>query len=234
MKRTGLIWVLGCVLLLSVGTGWAQGKFSVQFDDTPLSRVLEAFRRFEPNLQFTLAPDLGDIKITASLVDVTVDAALGIVLDQAGLRGVKDNGVYQISEKPEAKGDRGVRPAPRFPPPVFMNRPTAPGENTDAAAGAAPGAPGTAAAAGAEEEDLPLRLIFIKYADPYDLAVELFGGDVVEGGGLYGGGGGGSSSGGGYGGSSGSSRGGSSGYGGSSGSSGSSRSSGSSSRGSGY
>ncbi|MCE5237267.1 hypothetical protein LLH23_02100 [bacterium] len=208
MKRTGFIWLVGCVLLLSAGTVWAQGKFSVQFDETPLNRVLDAFRRFDPNLQFTLAPNLGDIRITASLVDVTVDAAMGIVLDQAGLRGVKDNGVYQISEKPEAKGERTVRPAPRFTAPIF-SRASTPTEGADVTAGAAPGAATAAAGASStsEEEDLPLRLIIIKFADPWDIA-DLFGGDVIEGGGMSGGGGSGSSGGYGSSGSSGSSRGG--------------------------
>ena len=244
MKRLSITWLLGCLLLAS-SILWAQGKFSVQFDETPLNRVLDAFRRFDPNLQFTLAPNLGNIPITASLVDVTVDAALGIVLDQAGLRAVKDNGVYQISEKPERRSQPRVAPAVRFPPPVFTIRPTAPGTGTEgagAAAAAVPGAPGTTTGE-EEEEDLPLRLIIVKYADPADMAF-LFGGDVIEGGGMYGGGGGGGGGygggSGGYGGSSGgygggssrgSSRGGSSGYGGSSGSSrsgGSSRGGGSS------
>ena len=64
------------------------------------------------------------------------------------------------------------------------------------------------------QQQLPLRLIFLKYADPSDIAW-LFGGQVIQGGGQYGGQGGNS---GGYGGS----NQGSSGYG-NQGSSGSSR-----------
>ena len=224
----GFIAIVCLLCLCSTSMVCAQDRFSIEFKDTPLSSVLEMLKRYDKNLQFAMSGNLGDIKVTASLVEVTVDEALQIVLSQAGLMSVKDAGVYQIREKPERRTERAERPAPRFPAPVFMNRPTAPGATTDAAAAAAPGA--AAAAPGAEEEkNLPLRLIIVKYADPADMAY-LFGGDVIEGGGMYGGGSGGSS-GGGYGGSSG----GSSGYGGSSSrSSGSSnRSSGSSSRSSG-
>lgn len=225
-----MIGVAGLFLLTGV---FAQaGKFSVQFDDTPLSRVLDAFKRFDPNFQFALAPELAETKITASLVDVSVDEALTVVLGQAGLMSVKDAGVYQIRQKPDAKGPRVERPALRLPPPVFINRPATPGQGADAAAGAAP-ATGAASATTQEEETPPLRLIIVKFADPADMAF-LFGGDVIEGGGMYGSGGSGSSgSSGGYG-----SSGGNSGYGssgsnrGSNNNSSSSRSSGSSSRGS--
>jgi hypothetical protein len=254
MKRFGFVCLAAGLLLLCSSGLFAQGRFSVQFDDTPLNRVLDALKRFDPTLQFALEPDLANIRITASLVDVTVDAALGIILSQAGLMAVKDGGIYHIRAKPEAREARGDRPAPRFPPPQFTFRPTAPGEGAGAAAapGAAPGAAGAAPGA-SEEEDLPLRLIYVKFADPADMAY-MFGGDAIYssagggGGGGYGGGSSGGSSGGyggssgGYGGSSGgssrggSSRGGSSGYGGSSGGSsrgGSSRG-GSSRGGSGY
>lgn len=231
----GLIAIVCLLCVCSTSMVCAQDRFSIEFKDTPLSSVLEMLKRYDKNLQFAMSGNLGDIKVTASLVEVTVDEALQIVLSQAGLMSVKDAGVYQIREKPERRTERGERPTPRFPAPVFMNRPTAPGAASDAAAAAAPGAAAATAAAGEEEQNLPLRLIIMKYADPADMA-DLFGGDVIEGGGLYGGGGGGGgssyggSSGGGYGGSSsGSSRGGSSRSSGSS-SSGSSRSSGSSSR----
>ncbi|MEN6547428.1 MAG: STN domain-containing protein [Armatimonadia bacterium] len=229
----GFIAIVCLLCVCSTSMVCAQDRFSIEFKDTPLSSVLEMLKRYDKNLQFAMSGNLGDIKVTASLVEVTVDEALQIVLSQAGLMSVKDAGVYQIREKPERRTERGERPTPRFPAPVFMNRPTAPGATTDVAAAAAPGAAAATTAAADEEKNLPLRLIIMKYADPADMA-DLFGGEIIEGGGLYGGGGGGGgNSGGGYGGSSGSSgssRGGSSGSsrGGSSGSSRSSGSSGSS------
>lgn len=219
MKRFVSLFTLICVaLLLAVAGAHAQaGKFSVVFDDTPLSRVLDTFKRFDPNFQFALAPDLADTKITVSLDGVTVDEALQVVLGPAGLMSVKDAGIYQIRPKPEAKGARPDRPALRLPPPLFINRPATPGASADAAAGAAPAA-GAGAAAGAEKENPPLRMILMRFEDP-SLFGEPFGGSA-------GGSSGGNSSGGGssYGGNSGGNSGSSRGSGGSSrGSSGSSR-----------
>ncbi|MHB8995795.1 MAG: STN domain-containing protein [Armatimonadota bacterium] len=206
MKRCASLSVMiGVTVLLAIAGVHAQGgKFSVQFDNTPLSRVLDAFKRFDPNFQFALAPDLGQTGISASLVDVTVDEALQIVLAQAGLQSVKDAGVYQIRQKPEAKGPRADRPALRLPPPVFINRSVTPGgAPADGAAGAAPaaGSPAAAAAAAAQQERPPLRLILMRFEDP-SLFGEPYGGAAGGGGGGYGGSSGGSS-GGGYGGSSG-------------------------------
>jgi hypothetical protein len=221
------------VLLLIASGAWAQGRFSVEFDKTPLNRVLDSFKRFDPNFQFSIAPSLGDTLITASLRDVTVDEALQTVLDQAGLMSIKDNGVYQIREKPDAGGPREPRPSVRFPAPTFVSRPTAPGETTGgAAAGTAGAAPGTARpGATGETPKPPLRMIVIHFASPEDIAF-MFGGDAIYGessssgggggGGGYGGGGGGGSRGGSGGGGGsrggsgggGGSRGGSSGYGG--------------------
>jgi hypothetical protein len=208
---------------------WAQaGRFSVDFGDTPLKAVLDALKRFDANLQFSMSPDLGERKVTVSLKDVTVDEALQVVLGQANLVSVKDNGVYQIREKPNAAGGRSDRPAPRLPAPVFVNRPSAPGDGTGGA-GAAAGAAGAAkpgGAAGAATEDKPLRVIIVKFADLY-----LFTDNVIEsimGGGGSGGSGSGSSGGYGSSGSSGGSRGSSRSSGNSGNSNSSSRSSGSS------
>lgn len=210
MSRHRLFWFgVTLLMVLTTGLAWAQaGRFSVQFDATPLSSVLDALKRFDANLQFSLPPDLGARKVTASLVDVTVDEALQVVLGQANLTSVKDNGVYVVREKPNAGAGRGDRVVPRLSAPVFINRPAAPGEGTGGG-GAAAGA-GTTPAGGAKPatgetaKTPPLRLIIVKYADPADLAF-LFGGDVIQGnstatGGIGGTGGGGyGGSGGGYG-----------------------------------
>ena len=175
------------IMLMASGAMAQQGRFSVQFENTPLTRVLDALKRFDPNLAFSLAPGIGERPVTASLVEVTVDEAMTIILSQAGLMSIKDEGVYQIREKPERSGARAARPVPSFAAPVF-NRPTAP-----TAAGAAPVAPTAAAAPGEgeEEEKPPLRLITIKYADPAAISM-LFGGPEPIWGDMGGGGGGGS------------------------------------------
>lgn len=225
MKRLLSLCILVCTCVLLVTAVYAQaGKFSVQFDDTPLSSVLNAFKRYDPNFQFSLSPELADTRVTASLVDVTVDEALSVVLGQAGLMSIQDAGVYQIRPKPDAVGPRTTRPAVSGAfLPSFQFRPAAPGEGADAAAGAAPAA-GAAAGAAATKENPPLRLIIVKFADPGDLAY-LFGGTVMQGGSGSGQGGGG----GGYGGGGG----GGGGYGGGSGGGGGSRGGGGGSRGGG-
>ncbi|MHB8995158.1 MAG: STN domain-containing protein [Armatimonadota bacterium] len=203
VMRAMLMVAATVVMLVPV---WAQGKFSVQFDETPLARVFDAMKRFDPTLQFALAPNLNEIKITASLVDVTVDQALTIMLNQAGLRSIKDNGVYQISAKPEAKeGPRAQRPTPQFALPQSQYRPLASGGDISSpAASTTPGMPsaGTPSTA-ASGKDLALRVMITKYGSPADMAF-LFGGRVIQGGGRSGGRGGGggygnSGGGGGYG-----------------------------------
>lgn len=230
MKRFAALGIVICVAIcLSTGAFAQAGKFSVQFDDTPLSRALDAFKRFDPNFQFALAPELADTRVTVSLDGVTVDEAMAIVLGQAGLMSVKDAGVYQIRQKPDAKGPRVDRPTLRLAPPVFINRASAPG--AAAAGGAAPAA-GAAPGAAGEAAKPPLRLIIVRFADPGDMAF-LFGGSIAETSGGSGGSGGGGG-GGGYGSSGGSGGGNSSSGGSSRGSSGGSSrgSSGGSSRGS--
>ena len=191
MKRFIGLCILVCVLgVVMSATVFAQGaKFSVDFNKTPLSQVLEALKRFDPTLQFSLPQDYADVKITASLVDVTVDQALQMVLDQANLMSIKDNGVYQIREKPEAHVERGDRPPTQLPAlPVWQIRAASPTEATDtgAAAGAsggapttvvgAAGAPGTAAGGVIDPKKLPWHLMFTRYMDPADLA-----GTIVQG-----------------------------------------------------
>ena len=179
--------LLGCFFLLIVAGGAIaeDARFSVQFENTPLTRVLDALKRFDPNLAFSLAPGIGERPVTASLVDVTVDEAMTIIISQSGLTSIKDEGVYEIRERPERSEQRATRAVPSFAAPVF-NRPTAP-----TAAGAAPVAPTAAATAeGEEEEKPPLRLIQIKYADPAAISM-LFGGPEPIWGDMTGGGGGG-------------------------------------------
>jgi len=174
MSKT-LISILLIVGMLLPGIVIAQQTSTVtmQFNSTPLNLVLDTLKRSDPSMQFTMASGLGDIKITASLVDVTVDSALQIILSQAGLTSVKDNGVYQIREKASVNG-RGPTPTPRLSAPVFVNRPMVPGEST------AIQTPGALAVTAEQKKYLPIRVITIKFADPALFAI-LFGGGVIYG-----------------------------------------------------
>ncbi len=195
----GIICLMVLSTLLVAGTAGAQddAKFSVQFADTALSKVLEAFKRFNPSFAYTLPPGAENKRITAALVDVNVDEALTIVLGQVNLRFVKDNNIYSIREKPQRATGRADRPMPQYGAPIFALRPASPtAEGAGAAATTTPGE-----GVGAEEDEranLPIRLLKIRYADPAMIST-LFGGEVIYGGeeSMTGGGGGGGGRGGG-------------------------------------
>ena len=74
--------------LLIAGTASAQDEatFSVEFQGVALSKVLESFKRLDPGFAYTLPPGAESKKITASLANVNVEEALGMVLDQVNLR----------------------------------------------------------------------------------------------------------------------------------------------------
>ena len=223
-----LIAVFACLLMAGAALAQGEQKINVQYAGTELGKVLETFKRFDPSFAYTLPPGYENKAITAGLVDVTIEEALTIVLDQVGLRFFKDNNLYSIREKAERDGGRVGRPiTTAYGTPVITTRPTQP---TAQAGGAASTATGEKKEGEDERKNLPIRMIKVRFADPALLS-DIFGGDIIEGG--YGGTSGGSS-GSSYssnsGGSSrgGSSRGGSSSSSRSSGSSSSSRSSGSS------
>lgn len=187
MKRLEYVSIVILLFGIVMTTGaWAQEThFSVQFADTPLSQVLASLQRLDPTLQYALSSDLANITVTASLIDMTVQSALKVVMAQAGLVAVDDGGIYQIRRQNQPAQTRVSRPAVRQTPPWFTLRPA---ETISAATAlpVSPQAPATGTAA-EQKKSLPLRLIIVKHADPADLAW-LFGGQVVEGGGLYAGG----------------------------------------------
>lgn len=160
----------------SMAVAQDEAKFSVQFEGVPLPKVLEALKRFDAGFSYTLPASAEMKTVTASLVDVTVEEALAVVLEQVDLRYVKDNNIYSIREKPVQSEGRGTRPMPTYGASVVTTRPTSPG--------AAVGAAGVAASTSGQEQDeeeekLLLRLIKVKYANLEALA-DLFGGDVFS------------------------------------------------------
>lgn len=198
MQKTLLV-LMGAVILLAVATGgsWAQATtITVQYNDTPLAQVLACLQRVDPGLQYAVSPELADTKVTATLVDLTAQQALQVVMAQCGLVAVAENGVYQIRRLDKPVITQAPRATARPTLPAFVPNPA----ETVAAASPKSATPtatagASAASSSAPANKPPLRLIQLQYADPADLAW-LFGGNVVEGGGLYAGG----SNGGGYGG----------------------------------
>ena len=174
-----VVTALACLLM--AGAAFAQGeqKINVQYAGTELGKVLETFKRFDPAFAYTLPPGYENKAITAGLVDVTVEEALTIVLDQVGLRFFKDNNLYSIREKAERGGGRGERPiTTAYGTPVITTRPTQP---TAQAGGAASTASGEKKEGEDERANLPIRLVKVRFADPALLS-DIFGGDVIEGG----------------------------------------------------
>ncbi len=198
-----LITVLACLLMAGAALAQGEQKINVQYAGTELGKVLETFKRFDPAFAYTLPPGYESKAITAGLVDVTIEEALTIVLDQVGLRFFKDNNLYSIREKTERGGGRVDRPiTTAYGTPVITTRPTQP--TAQAGGAAASTATGEKKEGEDERANLPIRMIKVRFADPALLS-DIFGGDIIEGG--YGGG-----SGGGYGSSSGGYSSGSGGY----------------------
>jgi uncharacterized membrane protein YgcG len=171
-----LVSILLIVGILLPGIVMAQQNalVTVQFNSTPLNLVLDTLKRSDPSMQFSMVQGLGDLKITASIVDVTADAALQVVLSQVGLTSVKDNGVYQIREKAGVNG-RGPTPTPRLSAPVFVNRLMVTGERT-----AIIQTSGALSVTAEQKKNLPISVIIIKFADPALFAI-LFGGGIIYG-----------------------------------------------------
>jgi len=65
-RGTQIVLCVMCLLVASMVLAQAPGRFSVNFKDTPLNAVLDALKRFDPGLQFSMTPAFGERKITAS------------------------------------------------------------------------------------------------------------------------------------------------------------------------
>jgi hypothetical protein len=187
IRRSGAyVWPMVMLVLMLATAASAQGqaKFSVQFEGTPLSKVLEALKRFDPSFSYTLPQGAENRLITASLVDVTVGEALAIVLEQANMRFVRDNNTYAIREKTAAATTRAERPMPQYGAPIFTTRPASPAAAQATSAQPAMGSAGGPGGEGMTEVDpranLPIRLVRVKYANP-GLIAELFGGYTIYG-----------------------------------------------------
>lgn len=249
MSRNRFVVTMGVTLTLLIvlaSAGMAQDeepRLNLQFQNETLGQVLQLLARGY-GLEYTLGEGVDpNTRITASLVGVTVDQALRIMLEPNGLIAVNQDGRYIIRQRPQPT-ERETGPTTVSPVAATGTRPTPPAPTR-----AAPYTPGAGVAASGsqkegeeEEEERIFELIWPKYLGAA-MASLIFGGDVIYpdeaidgGGGGYGGGDSSYNSGG-YGGSSRGSRGRDSSWGGSNrgssdwgGSSRSSRSSRSSSR----
>lgn len=177
-------------------------KMRVNFEDAAIGDVLKVLAR-QGNFDYSLPPQYQNKRVTVSLADVTPEEALQVVLDQAGLMAVNDNGVWTVRPKPTTtrRPTGATRPTPGVPTGAVTTR-TPPG--TAAAAPAAATTEGQTATAEGEVDPLTgrrkgeiTRVIRTRFVDPGLLSL-IFGGmtiygdeNLTGGGGGYGGGGGG-------------------------------------------
>ncbi len=175
--------LIACFAIAGALSAQQRDTFDAQFTGTPLPQVLESLKQFDPEFSYVLPAGHDDLRITASLVGVTLEEALAIVLAQINMRAVEDNGVFKIRVTDGDRTARQDRPlTAAYGTPVITTRPAAP----------APTVAGAAAVASAQQtgevdrDKLPIRMVEVKYADAAVIA-ELFGGGVVAGGGYSGG-----------------------------------------------
>jgi hypothetical protein len=155
-----------------------QAKLKVSFEDATIGEVLKVLAA-AGRFQYTIPPQYQDRRVTVSLADVTPEEALQVVLNQAGLQAINDNGVWTVRPRSTARtgssrgGGRaqtGVATGPagiRQPPTVVAAAPT-----TTAAT--------QATAAQWKREGEITRLLQIRYMDP-GLMSMLYGGQIIYG-----------------------------------------------------
>lgn len=74
---------------------------SLNLKDMSLSKVIEELFKVM-GLNYTIDPDIKELRVTATLANVPFDKALDSLLSATGLTYSIDNGVYHISSKPNA------------------------------------------------------------------------------------------------------------------------------------
>jgi len=183
---------LALALVAPVANAQVQGIINIDIKNTPVADVLKQLQQQVPGFEYQLDPAVqGNVNV--SLRDIDINAALRLIVDSVGATYRVDQGTYVVDPKPLTTTGRapavwGARTPVRTPP-------AAP----SAGAGGVSAAPTT----GAGQEELVVRRLRVKRADPADIAL-LFGGSVVSsrmgqmawsggggGGGGWGGGGGG-------------------------------------------
>lgn len=168
--------VAAALLMTAAACAQGQERFSVSFENTPITAVLEDFKRFDADFAYTLASSAESRVVTVALVDVTLEEALQLVLGQVNLGHVKQDGVYTIQEQADERVAM-VRGMPQYGSPVFAVKSAAPAA-APATAQATAEARGRGMADG--RSDLPIRMLQVKYGNPALLA-ELFGGYAIYG-----------------------------------------------------
>lgn len=186
MSRIRFVVTMGVTLILLVvlaSAGMAQDeepRLNLQFQNETLGQVLQLLARGY-GLEYTLGEGVDpDTRISASLVGVTVDQALRIMLEPNGLVAVNQDGRYIIRQRPQPT-ERDTGPTTVSPVAASGTRPTppAPTRATTYTPGASVAASGSKEGeAQEEEEERIFELIWPRYIGAA-MASLIFGGDVI-------------------------------------------------------
>ncbi len=179
--------ISGLLVLATVPPSQAQQGANFQWDGVAVKDALSALSR-QYQINYSLPDELGQKKISASLVNATPQEALRTILDAANLTAVNDGGVWRIREKAERGGGERAWPQQQgLPQPVYGGAGAAgyqqpvpfrqPPSQVERGVGAA-----AEQAAIPEEWDVRnwvTRIIPIRFVDPW-LLVDIFGGTAVS------------------------------------------------------
>ncbi len=186
MSRIRFVVTMGVTLILLVvlaSAGMTQDEEplpNLQFQNETLGQVLQLLARGF-GLEYTLGEGVDpDMRINASLVGVTVDQALRIMLEPNGLVAVNQDGRYIIRQRPQPT-ERDTGPTTVSPVAATGTRPTppAPTRATTYTPGASVAASGSKEGeAQEEEEERIFELIWPRYIGAA-MASLIFGGDVI-------------------------------------------------------
>jgi len=167
--------ILAATLVAPAAAVWAAdeqpaARISLDVRDADVKTVLTGIAK-QGGLNLTVAQDVQGT-VTVAIVDMTPAQALKTVAEAAGARVILDDNVYKVDHKPLPPERRPTVGAPATPAPAGrILAPTAQGNV------------GTGPAAAADQKDqVVLRVIKLKYADPAMIAAA-FGGSVL--GGMY-------------------------------------------------
>ena len=200
--KLATVLAVAVVLILAQGPVGAQGA-NFQWENVTVNEALAALNR-QYQLNYSISGELGQRKFSASLTNATPEQAFQTILKEANLTAANDAGVWRIQEKPErAAAGRGMwGQMPGLPQPMYGGGWGQPGFGgrqppmpfrqvpPQVQRGVGPGWPTGITAEDSEKwdpENWVMRIIPLKYIDPY-LVTDIFGGSTV-GGEQYGGGG---------------------------------------------
>jgi len=201
--RTGLIALLAAIAVSCLACGAAlaaDATFSIDWANQPLSVVLDTLNKHF-GVNYVLPAELGNRKVSANLMNVTPERALKTVVTKAGLLAQLRSGTWMISAPqagpavanayaqmgPEMGGPGGFPGMVAPPDPSMAGGLGAPGMGAGFGGGRTGRTGrfgGQAGTQSTQEQEGPrnYQIVPVRRIDPA-LVADIFGGDVIYGGG---------------------------------------------------